>query len=148
MRLLLCAALAAVFAAACAFYPTLACAQETPSAAPSATASSPPIPPPKPAPDDPKIHKFAVQQFLAWQNGTVNRDLYSDRVNSELSDDLMDKGTKTLANLGGLQRADFQGISAAKGVNLFVYRMICANGSIQMVFSMDPDGKVGLIFFE
>jgi len=118
------------------------------SSSPAPAVTNPPIPSPKPAPDDPKIHKLAVQQFLSWQTGTINRDLYSERVNGELTEDLLDKGTKTLANLGPLQTVQFRGISAAKGANLYVYQMVCAKGTIQMDFSIEPDGKIGLIFFE
>jgi hypothetical protein len=115
---------------------------------PAPAVTNPPIPSPKPTAEDPKIHKLAVQQFLAWQTGAIDRDLYSERVNGELTDDLMDKGTKTLANLGPLQNVQFQGISAARGANLYVYKMVCSRGTIQMDFSIDPDGKIGLIFFE
>lgn len=118
----------------------------TPAPAPGPT--NPPLPSPRPTAEDPKVHKLAVQQFLAWQSGAVNRDLYSDRVNSDMTDDLMDRGTKALANLGGLQSAQFQGVSLSKGMTFFVYKMLCQNGTIQMEFEMDPDGKIGLIFFE
>ena len=127
-------------------------AQTAPPAAAGASAAPaetpPPIPSPKPAPEDPKIHKLAVQQFLAWQTATVNRDLYSDTINGELSDDMMDRATKTLANLGALQAATFQGISKSKTVSLYVYKMACANGTVNMDFSVEPSGKIGLIFFE
>lgn len=121
---------------------------QQPDATPGPVATNPPLPSPKPTAEDPKIHKLAVQQFLAWQSGTVNRDLYSDRVNADMTDEVMDKGTKTLANLGGLQQVQFRGISAAKGASFYVYKMVCENGAIQMDFAMDPDGKIALIFFE
>ncbi len=140
----------AALAAAGGTYPVQA--QQTPapidaSAPPAPAESPPPIPSPKPTADDPKIHKLAVQQFLAWQSGTINRDLYSDTVNGELTDDVLDRGTKTLARLGGLQEADFQGISQANKTSLYVYTMKCQNGSVNMDFSVDPQGKIGLIFF-
>lgn len=106
------------------------------------------LPSPKPAAEDPKVRKLAVQQFLAWQSGTINRDLYSDQVNQDLTDDVLDKGTKTLANLGALQEAQYRGISVSKGLSFYVYRMVCQRGTIQMDFSLQPDGKIALIFFE
>ncbi len=115
---------------------------------PTPAVTNPPIPSPKPTAESPKVHKLAVQQFLSWQTGTINRDLYSDRVNGELTEELMDKGTKTLANLGPLQSVQFRGISVARGASLYVYQMVCSKGTIQMDFSIDPDGKIGLIFFE
>jgi hypothetical protein len=102
MRLTPFALVLALIAGACVFMPGNARAQEA-SASPSPEASGPILPSPKPAVEDPKVHKLAVQQFLAWQSGTINRDLYSEQVNAELTDDVLDKGTKTLANLGALQ---------------------------------------------
>jgi hypothetical protein len=149
MRLTRLAALLALIAGLAAFSAAPSQAQEAPgSPAPSATPANPALPSPKPAPDDPKMHKFAVQQFLAWQNGTVDRNLYSDDVNDQLTDDMMDRATKTLANMGGLQKVTFRGISSTKGANFYVYHMTCERGSVDMDFALDTDGKVALIFFE
>ncbi|HZZ65026.1 MAG TPA: hypothetical protein VFE17_05995 [Candidatus Baltobacteraceae bacterium] len=148
MRLQHIAAALVLFASVAAAAPAALRAQEaTPPS--QAAPTNPPLPSPSPTVEDPKVHKLAVQQFLAWQSGTVNRDLYSDTVNADMTDEVMDKGTKTLANLGGLQQAQFRGISHAKGgVNFFVYKMQCQHGAIQMDFSLDRDGKIALIFFE
>lgn len=147
MRLHRFAFLIALIASAAVSFAGGAHAQEA-SSSPTPAVTNPPIPSPKPTADDPKIHKLAVQQFLSWQSGAINRDLYSERVNGELTEELLDKGTKTLANLGPLQSVQFRGISAAKGANLYVYQMVCSKGTIQMDFSIDPGGKIGLIFFE
>lgn len=152
VRLLLAAVLLGAGAFA-AYRPVMAQTSPAPSAAPTAPGpddsveSPPPIPSPQPAVEDPKIHKIAVREFLAWQTATVDRDLYSDTVNGELTDDLMDRATKTLAAMGALQSAQFLGISKSKAVSLYVYKMTCVNGSVNMDFSVDPSGKIGLIFF-
>jgi hypothetical protein len=128
--------------------------QATASPAPEASAaagemgSPPPLPSPRPGPDNPQRHKLAVQQFLAWQQGDVDRSLYGDEVNSELNDDLLDRAGKTLANMGALQSAVFLGTARAKGLDIFVYKMTCQNGSVDMDFALAPDGKISLIFFE
>jgi hypothetical protein len=123
--------------------------QATPAASPSAAPESPPpIPSPKPAPDDPQRHKLAVQQFLAWQQGQIDRSRYGDQVNAELTDEVLDRGTRTLANMGALQSAVFLGISHAKGADIYVYKMTCEHGSVDMDFALGPDGKIALIFFE
>ncbi|HET6894168.1 MAG TPA: hypothetical protein VFH72_02200 [Candidatus Baltobacteraceae bacterium] len=123
--------------------------QPPPSPAPSAeVASPPPLPSPKPGPDDPARHKLAVQQFLAWQSGVVDRTLYGDEVNTELSDEVLDQATKTLANMGALQSAVFVGTARAKGLSIYVYKMTCEHGSVNMDFALQPDGKIALIFFE
>lgn len=113
----------------------------------AAAQSPPPIPSPLPAPDDPKMHKLAVQQFLSWQAGTVDRTAYSDDINSQLNDEMLDRATKTLANLGGLQQVTFRGISHPKGLDVYVYTMHCERGSVDMEFAVEPDGKIAMIFF-
>jgi hypothetical protein len=117
------------------------------SSAPPVENSPPPLPSPKPAPEDPKIRKLAMQQFLAWQGGTVDRGRYSDDVNAQLSDDLLAASEKAVAGLGALQTATFRGISSAKGIHVYVYTMLCEHGSIDMKFALQPDGKIALIFF-
>jgi hypothetical protein len=146
------------FASGVALFPVTTTHAQTvpasPSPAPSAEVttppadnSPPPLPSPKPAPDDPKIHKLAVQQFVAWQGGTVDRTRYSDDVNAQLSDDVLDASEKALAALGALQTATFRGISQAKGIHVYVYTMTCEHGSIDMKFALQPDGKIALVFF-
>ncbi len=128
--------------------------QASPSPAPSAELSAPPaenspppLPSPKPAPEDPKIRKLALQQFVAWQGGTVDRSRYSDDVNAQLSDDVLTASEKALAALGALQSATFRGVSLAKGIHIYVYTMTCEHGSIDMKFALQPDGKIALVFF-
>lgn len=140
-------ALAAALAAGGGAYGS---AQQTPAPSPAAAPTAvppPPLPSPRPGPDDPKRHKLAVQQFLAWQQGQVDRTLYGDEVNGELNDEMLDQATRTLANMGALQSATFLGTAHAKGVDVFVYKMTCEHGSVNMDFALDPDGKIGLIFF-
>ncbi len=117
------------------------------SATPAVENSPPPLPSPKPATENPKIRKLAMQQFLAWQGGTVDRSRYSDDVNAQLSDDLLAASEKAVAALGALQTATFRGISSAKGIHVYVYTMLCEHGSIDMKFALQPDGKIALIFF-
>jgi hypothetical protein len=147
MRLKRSAILLALVAAIAVFGGGRLYAQEA-QPSPAAEPSRPPVPSPKPAPDDPKIHKFAVQQFLAWQQGQVDRSFYSDDVNNELTDEVLDNATKTLAHLGGLQQVTFRGLSKAHDVTFYVYKMTCERGSVDMDFALDPQGKVAIIFFE
>ncbi len=129
---------------------TVAARAQTAPASPAASSepSPPPLPSPQPGPDTPQRHKLAVQQFLAWQQGQIDRTLYGDQVNSELSDEMLDRGTKTLANMGALQSAVFLGTAHAKGTDVYVYKMTCEHGSVNMDFALAPDGKISLIFFE
>lgn len=133
---------------ALAFAAPVAYAQEAgDSPSPAATATPPPIPSPRPTADDPKIHKLAVQQFLAWQQGQIDHTLYTDDVNGELTDDVITQASRTLANLGALQTVTFRGISHAQQGDLYVYHMACDRGAVDMDFSMDPKGKILRIYF-
>lgn len=130
---------------------TAARAQEAAPASPAASAApapAPSLPPPQPGADDPQRHKFVVQQFLAWQQGNVDRTAYTDEVNQELTDEVLARGTQSLANMGGLQSAAFVGTSHTKAGDVYVYKITCEHGSVNMDFSLTPDGKVSLIFFE
>jgi hypothetical protein len=148
MRLNRLALMLAFSACAVAFSAGASRAQDTPAPAPAATATNPPLPSPQPTAEDPKVRKVAIQQFLAWQQGTIDRSLYSDAVNADLTDEVMDRGTKTLANLGALEHAVFRGVSHARGALFYVYRMQCEHGAVDMEFAFGPDGRIGLIFFE
>jgi hypothetical protein len=123
-------------------------AQPSPSPAPSAVETQEPLPSPVPTAEDPKIHKLAVQQFLAFQQGQLDRTLYEDQVNGELTDDVVDRASKALANMGALQAAVFRGISHTKQGDLYVYHMACDRGSVDMAFSLDPKGLIQVIFFQ
>ncbi len=119
-----------------------------PASTAGADARAPKLPPPHPAPEDPKVTKLAIGQFLAWQSGTIDRSRYGAAVNANLTDKVLQGGSAALARLGGLQKATFLGISVARGARFYVYRMACENGSIRMEFSLAPDGRIALIFFE
>ena len=141
--------LALVFSLA-AYGGSYAAAQEsepTPAAS-VAPVPPPPLPSPKPGPDDPQRHKLAVRQFLAWQQGQVDRTLYGDEVNTELNDEVMDQATRTLANMGAMQSVVFVGTARGKNLDVYVYKVTCEHGSVNMDFALAPDGKIALIFFE
>lgn len=137
---------ALVFALACAG-PALA-QQAQPSPMPTYV---PPTPAPLPSPimvaEDPKIHKLAVQQFLAWQQGAVDRTLYTDDLATQLTDDVISQASATLANLGALQSATFRGISHTQQADLYVYHMVCDRGAVDEDFALDPKGRILRIYF-
>lgn len=123
-------------------------ATASPSPAPAPSETQEPLPSPQPATEDPKVHKLAVQQFLAWQQGQLDRTLYADDVNGELTDDVVQKASGALAAMGALQSATFRGISHAKQGDLYVYHMTCDRGSVDMDFALDTKGLIQVIFFQ
>jgi hypothetical protein len=141
-----------ISAAAAVAIPAAASARQpapVPTASPAVgTPDAPVLPSPKPAPETPSVTKTAVREFLAWQQGTVDRSHYSDMMNANISDELLTKSAAGLAHLGGLQKATFEGISTAPhGEKFYTYTMTCENGSVRMQFGFDPQGKIGLLYF-
>lgn len=127
-----------------------AAAAPPPATAPSA-AGALAVPSPSPAAEEPRVTKLAVREFLAWQSGAVDQSHYTDQVTEQLTPDFLKNGTAALARIGALQRVAYRGI--AHGVDhtdFYVYRMTCANGTIDMDFQLDPagTGKINLIHFE
>jgi hypothetical protein len=123
-------------------------AQNLLEASPAPALTPLPIATPQPAPDNARVHKVAVQQFLAWQEGSVDPQLYGDQVAAQLTPAFLDQASKTLAQLGGLQQAKFLGISRVKAGALYVYDMVCEHGAVNMAFDFDPDGRIAVIFFQ
>lgn len=123
--------------------------QSMETAAPTPAASPEVIPSPVPASESPAMHALAIRQFLAWQNDDVNRAQYGDSFGSQLTDSFLSDASAQLAQLGGLQKATFLGIShTAEHGDLYVYRMDCQHGSVDMDFSMQADGRIGYVFFQ
>ena len=115
-----------------------------PTPAPSAT----PLPP-----EDPSVTAVARKQFVAWQAGIVNRQLYTDDMNGLMTPDKVAETSKELAHLGGLLQAVWAGPahsdSVPPGSKTYIYHMICSDGHAYMEFSIEPTGLLaGMIFSE
>jgi hypothetical protein len=114
-----------------------------------------PTPTPSPAPTvapvaDPAITKIAVQQFLAWQVGTIDKALYDPRLLANMDDAKIADVSKHIAPLGALISTQFIGPFSgedfpadAKG---YIYQMTCANGKMyeEMVLT---GTKIGYMYF-
>ena len=122
-------------------------AQPSPASSPTAAPTAIAIPSPVPAAEDPRIHKLALTQFVAWQQGSIDRSLYSQTLNAQLTDTALATASATLANMGALQSIAFRGIARMAEGSLYVYRVTCANGAVDMDFSLDRSGKIAIIFF-
>jgi hypothetical protein len=129
--------------AAIAFAPAAAYSRPHPSPTPSAT------PPPPPA--DPKVTKLAIQQFVAWQAGVLDKKVYSSEVVSKMTDDKILDVSKHLGALGPLSSTEYIGPfrapdipSTAEG---YIYQMHCAEGNIYMWMVVDQQGKLATVFF-
>jgi hypothetical protein len=123
----------------------------------------PAAPTPSPAPTaapvaDPAVTKIAVQQFLAWQVGTIDKALYDPRLLANMDDAKIADVSKHIAPLGALISTQFIGPFSgedfpadAKG---YIYQMTCANGKMyeELVLTGTAGGsaagsKIGYMYF-
>ncbi|HTA37887.1 MAG TPA: hypothetical protein VK760_02365 [Candidatus Acidoferrales bacterium] len=115
-----------------------------------------PKPTPSPSPTaapvaDPAITKLARQQFLAWQIGTIDKNLYSADLLAKATDDKIADVSKHIAPLGALISLDyiapFSGEDFPPGAKGYIYQMNCSNGKIFEEIVLTDAGKIGYLYF-
>ncbi len=112
-----------------------------------------PTPAPTPTPvADPAITKLVRAQFVQWQAGIINKNLYAQQVLDKLSDSTISQTSKSLAQLGALTEMVYLGpwIEAdfPPGARGYVYQMRCTSGNIYLWLALDPQGKIATILFK
>lgn len=112
-----------------------------------------PTPSPTPAPiADPAITKLARQQFVSWQAGIINKNLYAERVLDKLTDAKISDTSTALAQLGALTDVVYLGpwISPdfPPGARGYAYQMRCTSGNIYLWLALDAEGKIATILFK
>jgi hypothetical protein len=122
---------------------------------PRADARSTPPPTPSPSPTpvaDPAVTKLVRQQFVAWQAGGVNKSLYSDKIQSQLSDAKINDVSQKLAALGALTSTLYIGPFVSSdfppGARGYIYQMQCREGNVYLFTVLDPQGKIATIYFK
>jgi hypothetical protein len=111
-----------------------------------------PTPSPSPTPiADPAVTKLVRQQFVAWQAGSVNKSLYSDKIQAQLSDAKISDVSQKLASLGALESTVYIGPYLANDIppdaHGYIYQMQCREGNVYLLTILDPQGKIATIFF-
>jgi hypothetical protein len=123
--------------------PALASAKaHDPTPAPTATPTLPP--------EDPAITAIARREFVEWQAGVVDRTHYSAQTQGLTQQKITDT-SKILSQYGALLQTQWAGPLGIQdgppGVTGYVYKMVCAGGTLYEYLTMGPDGKVdGVIF--
>jgi hypothetical protein len=122
-------------------------------AAPAAARRATPTPSPSPTPvADPAMTKLATQQFVQWQAGVINKNLYAQQVLDKLNDAKISDTSHALGQLGALTEVVFIGPwidpSFPPGARGYIYQMRCADGNIYLWLALDPQGKIATIFFK
>jgi hypothetical protein len=110
-----------------------------------------PTPSPSPTPvADPAVTKIAMQQFVQWQAGSVNKSAYIPQVLPKLTDSLIATTSHALAQLGALTDTVYIGRwinpDFPPGVNGYIYQMRCALGNVYLWLAIDPQGKIDVFF--
>ena len=126
---------------------------QTPSPAPTASpaASAPgPAAPAAPAADDPKIHKLAQNELLAWENGKVDRSHYGAAANAQITDAMIESVSAQMGPLGSPSSFAYAGQSVIPRVGpVYQYEAVFHNGAVRLTESIavDADGKISYITF-
>jgi hypothetical protein len=111
--------------------------------APAPTPSPTPVPP-----DDPAVTLMARRQFVAWQAGRIDRVEYAASLNAQIPDAKLESTSTNLGTLGALDGVKYLGPRDAvyaplpAGIHVYLYDMLCANGSIYEQLTLDANGKV------
>lgn len=114
----------------------------TPAPQPSATpAAAAPAPSPQPA-GNPAVGKLAREQFDAFLSGKIDAAQYSVSIPSAA----LGQVQAFLSALGPVKSVTLVQKAAIGGSTVYVYRFICANGSVLEQLSL-KDGKINGIYF-
>ncbi|MBV8246151.1 MAG: hypothetical protein JOZ38_09545 [Candidatus Eremiobacteraeota bacterium] len=140
-----------VSALACtlALAPLAAAAQSpAPAASPSPAPAAPA--PAAPAADNPKVHKIAEQELLAWENGKVDRSHYGAAANAQITDAMIQSVAAQMGPLGSPNGFTFAGQTVIPRVGpVYQYEATFQSGAVHLIESiqLDADGKVSYITF-
>lgn len=113
-----------------------------------ATPTPSPTPPP---PADPAVTLAARRQFVAWQAGSIDRAEYSAQLSAETDDAKVQQASTDLGALGALTGVQYMGPldipNLPPGVHVYLYKMLCTQGSIYEQLALDARGKIAGIIF-
>jgi hypothetical protein len=112
----------------------------TPQTGPSPSAAvSPPV-------DDPQIAARVKAEFVAWQQGAIDRSLYSPAFGDPT--DMVEAMSAQLKGLGPLLSTTARSSLRRQGSTIYVYSLRCRNGNVKMQLGLDARGKISAISFE
>jgi len=131
----------ALFALALCAGPALASAQST-SPAPALS------PAPAATPDPLKVQQLAIDVLTQLQNQSINRSLFSDKVNAALTDDVVRALGGQLSGIGTPAIMLLSSAQLDDGVTGYTFLLrVSRSGNLDEIIAIGPDGKiVGLNF--
>ena len=117
-------------------------ADAPPTTTPAATSSASPV-------ENPKVTALAKSQFIAFQQGKINKALYSPAAQSGFTDAIITQASQALAPLGdvkSLKLITSQQISSPPDT-AYIYLVTCDKGTIQETLVLTADGLIDGLYF-
>jgi hypothetical protein len=109
-------------------------------APPTAAASATPA-------EDPKVTALAKGEFAALQQGKIDRSHYTAKTSAALTDALVTQTGTQLSQLGDLKSLTLDATQQVQGDMVYLYTLVCANGSLKMTLALTKDGLIDGIYF-
>jgi hypothetical protein len=111
----------------------------------------------RPAPDpaqtalpgeDPAITAVVRTEYLAWQQGTIERSHYTPAASAEFKDALVAQVATELTAFGTPSAFIFRGKTQPSGGTIYAYLITCPNSDVWMTIGIDAAGKIEGIAFD
>lgn len=115
---------------------------------PGVVADATPAPTAAAAPaEDPKVTALAKGEFVALQQGKIDRSHYTAKTSAALNDALVAQTGTQLSQLGDLKSITLNATQPVQGDMVYLYTLVCANGSLKMTLALTKDGLIDGIYF-
>jgi CubicO group peptidase (beta-lactamase class C family) len=100
--------------------------------------------------EDPAITAAARAEYERWRAGKVDVTRYDATMRGALTDAMVQQVSSGIAALGAPTAFVYTGkIALPNGAGTaYTFRVVTATTSVTLVYSLDPDGKIGGIYFK
>lgn len=96
---------------------------------------------------DPKITALAKGEFTALQHGKIDRSHYTEKAAPAFTDAIVAQTAAYLGPLGDLKTITLAATQQIQGDTVYLYTLVCANGSVKMTLALDKDDLIDGIYF-
>jgi len=103
---------------------------------------------PSPPTPSPAIVAKAKEWFFRFQSGNIDRSQLNDRVNLELTTDMIEREKHTLQNFGTPKKFNFLRRRKVSGTNAYDFLLTFPSGTILEAIAFDQSGKIAGIDFQ
>jgi hypothetical protein len=109
--------------------------------------TSPAPPATSPASPAPALVAAARTELEAWQSGKLNLDHYIPELRPRLDEAAVARVSPQVQGYGAVKTFSYAERMLVQGVAVFVFRAVCANGTLDELISWNSAGKVQFIYF-